>query len=456
MNYKFFLIVLVILNIFYTNTIHSATKKKKSKKISSKVVGNYPSTIVLDSLLDEGVLYKNILFGKRKNKISANILEIKLNSTKNTLEVLKALDNINELEKLQQIIRYSDSTDRAKTIAAVNGSFWRAAKNNPIGPCIIDGNVIEQNPYKDWSSCFIDTNGTPFIDNFKLSGSVKLHDGKIISISTTNRRRDSAAVVFYNFYGGEQIPHLSLNKLEKQIEKSYMDFLQDSTIFVGDSTEQDFSYDSFRSVLIEQFRAEQLESSIFKAVVEFIDKPGINKKFRAVVNYIDTGTVKINSNQGVLSLGFFVPPDLYVMTGDTLEFTFYTNVHKEKQFNFALSATPRLVRHGKAGHEAYIEGSRSRRFINGHLGRTAIGYNQAKDIFYLVTIDHPNSSAGKKGASLGELAQIMKQIGCYDAMNLDGGGSSIMVIDGKNIMAKYNPEASRRISVAIGVRKKDN
>ncbi|MFA5511405.1 MAG: phosphodiester glycosidase family protein, partial [Candidatus Kapaibacterium sp.] len=95
------------------------------------------------------------------------------------------------------------------------------------------------------------------------------------------------------------------------------------------------------------------------------------------------------------------------------------------------------------------------RFINGRLGRTAIGYNKEKSKLYLVTIDHSNRRIGRKGSTLGELAQIMKQIGCYDAMNLDGGGSTIMVIDGKNIMSPGNPDASRRIAVGIGVKIKD-
>jgi exopolysaccharide biosynthesis protein len=46
----------------------------------------------------------------------------------------------------------------------------------------------------------------------------------------------------------------------------------------------------------------------------------------------------------------------------------------------------------------------------------------------------------------------MKYIGCYDAMNLDGGGSTIMVIDGKNVINKENPYSSRRISVGVGIK----
>ena len=42
---------------------------------------------------------------------------------------------------------------------------------------------------------------------------------------------------------------------------------------------------------------------------------------------------------------------------------------------------------------------------------------------------------GREGASIGltlyELATLMKQLGCINAMNLDGGGSTVMYINGK-------------------------
>jgi hypothetical protein len=444
----FWVVFSLILFSSYTEVIYSAPKSKKRVKKSSA----YKSVILKDTVLVDGLKYMNILFGSRKNKISTNILEFDITNPNLIFSVLKAKKNITELDKLQEIIRYNDSIDGGKIIAAINASFWRAYSNNPIGACIIDGNVVEMNPYKEWSGFFINTNNEPYIDNFKISGSIKLHDGKIISISTVNRRRDSIGVVFYNHYGGEVIPHLNKSLVENKISQAYIDLLQDSIFMNGDSTEVEFSFEEFEKNLIENARSEKIENSITKAVIEFIDIPCINKPFKAIVNYIDTGSVKINQNQAIISLGFNLPPDISIIYGDTLELNFSTNIHSKVNFQHAITATPRLVRGGIADHEASKEGSKSRRFINGQLGRSAIGYNKNKDKIYLVTVDHANRSLKKKGASLGELAQIMKQIGCYDAMNLDGGGSSVMVVDGKNIMSKNNPNASRKISVGVGIR----
>ncbi len=74
----------------------------------------------------------------------------------------------------------------------------------------------------------------------------------------------------------------------------------------------------------------------------------------------------------------------------------------------------------------------------------------------MVTVESSNRRRRTHGASLKQLAYIMKAIGCYDAMNLDGGGSTVMIIGGKNIMAPGSPQRSREISVAVavGIKKK--
>jgi len=63
--------------------------------------------------------------------------------------------------------------------------------------------------------------------------------------------------------------------------------------------------------------------------------------------------------------------------------------------------------------------------------RTAIGYSKGGRLFYLVVVDgrQPYYS---DGITLNELASVMVSLGVKYGMNLDGGGSSTMVIQGKN------------------------
>ncbi|MGH2582575.1 MAG: phosphodiester glycosidase family protein [Anaerolineales bacterium] len=63
--------------------------------------------------------------------------------------------------------------------------------------------------------------------------------------------------------------------------------------------------------------------------------------------------------------------------------------------------------------------------------RTAVGINQSGRVLILVVVDgrQPGYS---EGATLAELAQILLDHGAVSAMNLDGGGSSTLVIQGEN------------------------
>ncbi|HVN15068.1 MAG TPA: phosphodiester glycosidase family protein [Anaerolineales bacterium] len=63
--------------------------------------------------------------------------------------------------------------------------------------------------------------------------------------------------------------------------------------------------------------------------------------------------------------------------------------------------------------------------------RTAIGVNKNGRYVYLVVVDG-RQPFYSEGATFKELAQLMADLGAYYAMNLDGGGSSTLVIQGKD------------------------
>ena len=63
--------------------------------------------------------------------------------------------------------------------------------------------------------------------------------------------------------------------------------------------------------------------------------------------------------------------------------------------------------------------------------RTAIGTNRNGRYIYLVVVDG-RQPFYSKGATFAELADLLKDLGAFNAMSLDGGGSSTMVIEGEN------------------------
>jgi len=63
--------------------------------------------------------------------------------------------------------------------------------------------------------------------------------------------------------------------------------------------------------------------------------------------------------------------------------------------------------------------------ISGTHPRTAMGVDKSGTKVFLVTVDGRQKSS--VGMSLGELRNLMRDIGCYNAINLDGGGSTTFV-----------------------------
>lgn len=79
--------------------------------------------------------------------------------------------------------------------------------------------------------------------------------------------------------------------------------------------------------------------------------------------------------------------------------------------------------------------------------RTAIGYSQDGKKIYMIVIDGRQNNFSV-GATTGQVGAIMKALGAYTAINLDGGGSSCMVINGN---VKNSPSDGSERAVANGV-----
>jgi hypothetical protein len=63
--------------------------------------------------------------------------------------------------------------------------------------------------------------------------------------------------------------------------------------------------------------------------------------------------------------------------------------------------------------------------------RTAVGINAERSVMWWLVIDG-RQAAYSEGASLKDVAEILQQLGASDGINLDGGGTSTMVIEGQD------------------------
>lgn len=96
----------------------------------------------------------------------------------------------------------------------------------------------------------------------------------------------------------------------------------------------------------------------------------------------------------------------------------------------AVGGGPRLLSNGQisidSGDEGFDNG-----FVNFKYPRTAVGITQDGSHLILVAVD--GHQAASEGISLYDLAAVLKRYGAYDAINLDGGGSTTMAVNGVSV-----------------------
>jgi exopolysaccharide biosynthesis protein len=113
-----------------------------------------------------------------------------------------------------------------------------------------------------------------------------------------------------------------------------------------------------------------------------------------------------------------------------------------------LGGWPRILRGGVniAADAATLEGTISRNAEVRH-PRTAVGISRDGRTLWLVTVD--GRAATSVGMTLVELADTMRGLGAWDAMNFDGGGSTTMVINGKVMNTPSDPTGEREVGNAL-------
>ncbi|WP_378950996.1 phosphodiester glycosidase family protein [Pelosinus sp. sgz500959] len=140
---------------------------------------------------------------------------------------------------------------------------------------------------------------------------------------------------------------------------------------------------------------------------------------------------------------------LDLKVGDTVKIT-QTMGETWDKTKYVIGAGPRLVKNGSVFLTSKVEEFPSD-ITTGRAPRTAVGLTKDKHVI-LVTVDGRQQSS--IGMTLLELALFMQEWGAVDAMNLDGGGSSEMVINGM-VLNKPSDGRERLVGDALVIVPKD-
>lgn len=117
----------------------------------------------------------------------------------------------------------------------------------------------------------------------------------------------------------------------------------------------------------------------------------------------------------------------------------------------AIGGGPVLVHDGKIR----LTNKEEQMFVTGEKDlhpRTAMGYTSKDKLVILVVQGRFPGVA--EGVTLREEAKILLDLGCVEALNLDGGGSSCMVINGQNTITPSDKEGQRAVPGVFIIRSK--
>ncbi len=270
-------------------------------------------------------------------------------------------------------------------VGAVNASFFHfntalpaylVAKDNRVSTFGVISTGMHE--YMSIPSAFgVDSSGKPLISTFSYDSSIEFN-GKKLNVSSVNKTRQTNETIIYtpawrfdgtrqNTYGVEVV----VRGLSKQLENGSM---------LGET---------------------------ISGKVDSVRLPG-------------AGNAPLPSDGYVISVhGTDVSQYTSLKKGDTINLTM--NVEdKWKNSEYILGSGPLLVQNGKVNMTIDPASSRATQ----RAARTAVILDSTRTKVKLVTVDATTASAGM---TLNEFAQYLVSIGAYQALNLDGGGSTTMV-----------------------------
>lgn len=108
----------------------------------------------------------------------------------------------------------------------------------------------------------------------------------------------------------------------------------------------------------------------------------------------------------------------------------------------AVGGGPVLLQNGEIKVTNNEEIKFANKAINDKHPRTAMGYTKEGKLIILM-IEGRSKIAG--GATLTQMAQLFKELGCVEAINLDGGGSSCLLVNGKETIKVSDKEGQRAV-----------
>ena len=322
-----------------------------------------------------------------------DVLKIDLAESILKVEAGISQDRVTGFERTSSISNRSNY-DGHHIVGAINGGFFDGTGRD-VRMQIREGEIVT--PDVNRSAIGFSLHKIPFIEILSHQSKIILNNASIKNINSINRTRNENELILYNSYFGSST-----------------------------STNQ---YGS--EVLVETISGWLVNDTNKCIVVSKVTNQGSTALTKGKVVLSGHGTSKdfINSN---------------IEVGDTISII-HTISPAPEEVTTLLTGFPKIVSNGEnCAIACYANEGGSSTFATDRHPRTAAGFSQDKRYLYLVTVD--GRQVTSKGMSLPELADFLVGIRVYRAVNLDGGGSTTMVV--RNQIANSPSDANGERSVS--------
>lgn len=175
----------------------------------------------------------------------------------------------------------------------------------------------------------------------------------------------------------------------------------------------------------------------FTYVHTFRSAIGISKKRKADVAWLYTDST------AKYARAFEDNPVQYTDSFQTIIDKSILSSAKKWKMQTAIAGGPALIHHAQISITNNQERMFTGKAIDDKHPRTAMGYTADGKLIILVVQGRFTGIA--EGASLRHLATILQDLGCVEALNLDGGGSSCMLVNGKETIQPSDKEGQRPV-----------
>ncbi|MGH7523359.1 MAG: phosphodiester glycosidase family protein [Gemmatimonadales bacterium] len=334
---------------------------------------------------------------------TVNVVAVDLRRTGISIRAARADDSLRGREPVSAIVRRL-SSDTARVVAAINADFFDLKTGEAENNQVLDGEVWKGLPARVATSLrrplrsefAIDAAGRPLIDTFALAASLirKHHDP--VTIAGVNARQGSSGVTLYTPRFGTSTPIDTSGSVEVPLRP--------------------------------------------------LSRHGDSLVFRVLAAPIVGGQVSLR-DADVVEFAAGDTAGVVPYLGDTV--TVVLAMHPApRPLRLLVGGGPRLAVHGTSIVDGVErpEGTAQSFAVVRH-PRTGVGISRDSNTVFFITVDGRQESSS--GMSLAEFARLMLQVGVYDGLNLDGGGSTTMVIDGRVVNHPSDPGGERAVGNAL-------